>query len=379
MGYCFMSIDKVKDFRTMEMKYQHNYRVKEVPNAISELKGENKELVELEDAAGNQINYKTAFRDRIKSLDYYRHHRLRSDAVLGLEVVTTLSRDDLPLTDLEKWQEDNVKWLKETFNQAPEKYGDNVISVIYHADEVGSVHCHAFIIPVNKEGRLSAHSYFGGRASLSKLQDSYAKAMSAHNLERGVKGSSAKHTDIKKFYTKLNEKMDVPLPERGESPEEYRKRILELVQKERAGMLRDYMEKSQKMAQKYDMDRNRERSALFGAVEVEKNRMEGTLNTMQEELRKQEKKKKQLIKENKKMEDRLKKTQERYSQLQDQAQKILKSSKKLEELSNKARMYDQQKEIAAYVRSEYPDLADQYDTVTSSMETIYKNRDEIEH
>ena len=379
MGYCFMSINKVKDFRTMEMKYQHNYRVKEVPNAISELKGENKELVELQDAAGNRIDYKTAFRDRIKNLEYYRHHRLRSDAVLGLEVVTTLSRDDLPSTDLEKWQEDNVKWLKETFNQAPEKYGENVMSVIYHGDEVGSVHCHAFIIPVNKEGRLSAHSYFGGRASLSKLQDSYAKAMSTHNLERGVKGSSAKHADIKKFYTKLNEKMDVPLPERGESPEKYRKRILELVQKERAGMLRDYMEKSRKMAQKYDMDRNRERSALFGAVEVEKNRMEGTLNAMQEELRKQEKKKKQLVKENKKLEDRLKKTQERYSQLQDQAQKILKSSEKLEEISNKARMYDRQQELLDYTRSEYPELADQYDTVISTMETAYTGRDNIEH
>jgi len=60
---------------------------------------------------------------------------------LGFEVVTTFSREKLNDVDIQKWKEDNVKWLKEAFNANSEKYGDNPESmqkagVLYATDQI---------------------------------------------------------------------------------------------------------------------------------------------------------------------------------------------------------------------------------------------------
>ena len=80
----------------------------------------------------------------MKELGYGTSKKIRSNAVLGFEVVTTFSREDADHMDCNKWKENNTKWLTETFNIDPEKYGNNVLSVVYHGDEPGNVHCHAF-------------------------------------------------------------------------------------------------------------------------------------------------------------------------------------------------------------------------------------------
>ena len=125
---------------------------------------------------------------------------------------------------------DNVKWLRETFNANPEKYGDNVISAQFHGDEVGNVHIHAFIIPIDDKGKLNASYYINGRKQLSMLQSSYGKVMQEnHNLKRGLKGSQASHNDIKHFYASLNQKVEMEPPQYkdNESLEDYYKRVKE--------------------------------------------------------------------------------------------------------------------------------------------------------
>ena len=148
MGYCFMTIEKVKDKGTLARKYQHNYRTGKVPNADPTLLHRNEELVKL----GGKT-YVEKFDEIITRLKE-QNPKIRKNAVLALEIVTTFSREDIETVDVEKWKSDQVKWLRENFNPNPEEFGDNVVSVMFHGDEAGNVHCHSVIIPIDDKGKL---------------------------------------------------------------------------------------------------------------------------------------------------------------------------------------------------------------------------------
>lgn len=229
MGKCFMTLEKIKNYNQMSGKYKHNYREIEVLNADPDKKDLNEELVSL-----NGKNYKQAFTERVKELGYGTDKKIRKDAVLGFEVITTFSREDAETVDLEKWKENNVKWLREHFNACPEKYGDNVVSVMYHADEPGNVHCHAFIIPIDDKGHLNARYYVRSRQKMIEMQDSYGELMKKeHNLDRGIHGTKATHKDIKKYYAALNAAIEKELPavKDTETATEYRERANKIYQR----------------------------------------------------------------------------------------------------------------------------------------------------
>ena len=227
MGYCFMAIEKIKTKSQFTAKYNHNYRKMLVLNADPELSHKNKELVDLKE---NQTYYQ-AFEERMKKLDYYKDHNIRSNGVLGLEVVLTLSREDAAKIDLEEWKKSNVEWLKETFDRNPEKYGSNLLSAMCHEDE-STIHIHAIIMPVDERGRLNAFSFTNGPKKMRFLQDSYAAKMKVHNLQRGIKGSKANKSkranfsDLKRYYDSINKiyTRHLPEPERNESMERYYER-----------------------------------------------------------------------------------------------------------------------------------------------------------
>lgn len=230
MGYCFMTIEKVKDKGTLARKYQHNYRTGKVPNADPTLLHKNEELVKL----GGKT-YVEKFDEIITRLKE-QNPKIRKNAVLALEIVTTFSREDIETVDVEKWKSDQVKWLRENFNPNPEEFGDNVVSVMFHGDEAGNVHCHSVIIPIDDKGKLNASYFLDGRAAMIKLQDSYGKMMEQrHNLQRGLRGSSAKHEDIKRFYAAQNAALAQEGPEirtihgRMETAEEYKERSDEVI------------------------------------------------------------------------------------------------------------------------------------------------------
>lgn len=238
MGYSFMTIEKIKDKGTMSKKFAHNYRKGEVSNADPELSSENEELVKLDpdcDYTACKKTYVDAFNEKLEKLKE-QNPKIRKNAVYALEVVTTFSREDMEDVDLDVWKKDQIEWLRKTFNAEPEKYGDNVISVMYHGDEAGNVHCHAMIIPIDDKGKLNASYYLDGRAKMIQLQDSYGELMANHHgLKRGLKGSKAKHEDIKRFYTQLNQGLAQEGPAVGkignrmETAEEYKKRSDEVI------------------------------------------------------------------------------------------------------------------------------------------------------
>lgn len=217
MAYCFMSTEKIKSLGTFTRKYEHNYRTGNVPNADINRKHLNEEVI----ALPKDMTYIEAFRKKMAEIG----HTPRSNAVLGVEIVMTYNARDVDDDfDIDAWKEENVKWLKQNF---PE---DGIISVVMHRDEGidngRSAHLHAIVLPIYQD-KLNCKHYLSGRKKLIDLQDSYGKAMEKFGLERGMRGSSAKHEDIRRFYDALNKAVNtkLPEPEEDETIEDYYERV----------------------------------------------------------------------------------------------------------------------------------------------------------
>ncbi len=54
-----------------------------------------------------------------------------------------------------------------------DQYGDRIVRAELHLDEA-TPHIHAYLVPLDERGKLNCRGLFGGRAKLSKFQDSYA-------------------------------------------------------------------------------------------------------------------------------------------------------------------------------------------------------------
>ena len=229
MGYSFCHIEKIKSFGKMLSSYRHNLRVYQPANADPDRANLNDELISL-----NGKSYRDAWDEIVK--EAYAagdmKTKLRKDAVLGLEVLLTFSKSDFEKIDIEEWKKDNIEWLNKTFNP-PGTERNNVVSAMYHGDENGNVHIHAFVVPMDDKNKLNASYYIGSPQKLKILQKDYSHVMKEkHNLKRGLEGSVAKHEDIKKFYTKLNQTFDisnVPKPEPEEEIELYYGRVCQYV------------------------------------------------------------------------------------------------------------------------------------------------------
>lgn len=380
MGFCFVRTEKIKNNAGFTRKYEHNYRTENVPNAIPQLKGQNEELVKCLDKQGMPCDYLTAYHEKIKSLEYYQSHKVTKTNIRGLEVFTTFTREERDKIDVEQWKEDNVRWLRDYFNKCPEKYGDNVISVMYHGDEAGNVHCHAIVIPIDETGKLSAEKYIGGRAIMRQMQDSYAKAMAPHGLERGLKGSSARHEDITKFYAKLNERMEIPAPEKGESAEEYRERILTLVQTERAGSLKKVMEMDRELRRKRDIQSQESFTQTKEKIDKEVIAAAEEYEKIRQALTQKNKEIQEADKQIAEADEQLAQRTEEIREMNQRAQEIHGKIGSLEQAKKDLATYRYQEAALEYARSEMPMLAAQAEQNMDTIIRAYESRErDIEH
>lgn len=267
MGYAFMRIEKVKSMAALGGKYQHNYRTREVINADKDLSHHNEELVSL-----HGKTYGEVVKKKIKEMKQYQKVPIRSNGVQALEIVMSLPRDDMERVDIEKWKQDNVEWLQKTFNKNPEEFGDNVISVVYHGDEAGSVHLHAIVTPIDENGKFNCSAYFKGKYELSRLQTSYGKLMEKnHGLQRGVEGSIAKHEDIARLYTLLNRNIDVgdiPKKEMEETQEHFQKRLEDFFKDVRAMYFKKELEKKNELTRQTSLYLNEKKKNELLADEL---------------------------------------------------------------------------------------------------------------
>ena len=240
MAYCFMNINKIKSLSQMSAAYNHNYRTspEHFPeNADPSRSYLNRELVPL-----SKENYNATFQERMVNLGYGIDKNIRKNAVLALEILLSFSREKMAdeTFHLMKRETVSIEWAKSTFNSAPEKYGDNVISAVTHYDE-STPHISLLILPISPTGQLCADFYLkGGPKRMSELQTSYANDMQQFGLLRGQEHSHIKHQDIKLFYSELSKALTVNPPKWGEkdNPVTYQEKVKEMLKEQAAVSLR---------------------------------------------------------------------------------------------------------------------------------------------
>ena len=144
--------------------------------------------------------------------------KIGKNQVLALNVLLTSDGEALRrLADegrLNEWAEASIGWAKQTFGE------DNVVGAHLHMDEQ-TPHLHVTVVPIvtterkrkasearttkryrtkPKNGpRLSADDIMT-RENLTRFQDTYAEAMARFGLERGIRGSEARHVDQHEYY-----------------------------------------------------------------------------------------------------------------------------------------------------------------------------------
>jgi hypothetical protein len=184
-------VAKVKGAGSISGKADHNYRQGQVPNADPDRQHLNHEYV---------LNYETlgkAIDGRIENAGI---HRVRQDAVKGMEFILTASPEAFKRDQAGQVTGDyrESDWLKANLTFMQERYGLNLVAFTLHQDEK-TPHIHAIVVPITPDNRLCAKELFSPK-TLRQLQTDYAAAMKPYGLERGIEGSRARHIDMKHIY-----------------------------------------------------------------------------------------------------------------------------------------------------------------------------------
>lgn len=230
MAFAILRTSKLKSFGEIGSSLSHNYRTRDTPNADPTRTHKNEHEIK------SAYSVMEAIKRRLPE-------KLRKNAVLCIEYMITASPE---------WSAWGKEGEKEFFDKSleflKEKHGaENVITTSIHRDET-TPHLIAYVVPVDEKGKLNARHFLGGRQKLSQIQTDFAKKIEHLGLQRGLEGSRAEHTTIKKYYAEIqaptptpilnkgeilsiNTRIDHPAPELFEGKEKYVNRVLNGVYK----------------------------------------------------------------------------------------------------------------------------------------------------
>ena len=102
-------------------------------------------------------------------------------------------------------------WTKDIYDFCCREFGEkNIVSFIVHLDELNP-HAHAVIVPITKDGRLSAKEMFGGndlnqaKTRMRELHSRLAEVNEKYGLERGddITVTGAKHKSTETYRREL--------------------------------------------------------------------------------------------------------------------------------------------------------------------------------
>lgn len=215
MGYISIQINKAKG--SADTGASDHIERKTIPkNADSTRTHLNRELVEFPDGVSDRTE---AISHRIRTAGIKR--KITPDQVRAIRIVLSGTHEDMmKIQDedrLDEWCDDNLQWLHRTFGK------ENTVSAVLHMDE-HTPHIHATVVPiVTGERRKAKKKQTDGKRSYRKkantvrlcaddvltreklvtYHDSYAKAMEKYGLQRGVRGSEARHTTTAQYYRDL--------------------------------------------------------------------------------------------------------------------------------------------------------------------------------
>lgn len=200
MNYAILRVQKLKTNTEVRGSLRHAFRAQDTPNADPSREHEN-----THSGADSVEEAMKAYKARLPE-------KVRKNGVRCIEYLMTASPEKMNELSRDKqdaYFEDALEWLKE-------KHGaENVVYSGIHRDET-TPHMYAYVVPLSQEkdqdgklvkpGKLNCREFLGGtKHVLSELQTDFAENIGKkHGLDRGIKGSKAKHQTIQQYYTKLN-------------------------------------------------------------------------------------------------------------------------------------------------------------------------------
>ena len=215
MGYISIQINKAKGAADTGAS-DHIERKTMPKNAAPTRTHLNRELVEFPDGVADRTK---AISHRIRTADIKR--KVTPDQVRAIRIVLSGTHEDMIRVQdegrLNEWCDDNLQWLHRTFGK------ENTVSAVLHMDE-HTPHIHATVVPiVTGERRKARKKQAEGRRTYRKktdavrlcaddlltrerlvaYHDSYAVAMAKYGLQRGIRGSEARHTTTAQYYRDL--------------------------------------------------------------------------------------------------------------------------------------------------------------------------------
>ncbi|MGB3756510.1 MAG: MobV family relaxase [Rivularia sp. (in: cyanobacteria)] len=230
MPQAICRIQKIKSWGMLKGNEAHTARERDTPNANPEVT--NIRII----GVSSNLELATLVRDKIGS------QKIRSNAVIAVEMLLSASasyfRPNAPheagtyeQKRLDNFVEASVNWLDFSWRE-------QVVRAELHLDEI-TPHIHAYIVPLDERGKLNCRALFGGRIKLSQLQDSFANAVAHLGISRGIKGSKATYTTLKKYYAAVNQDSQLinlerflPKAQVHKTSQEYRQRVIKILNPE---------------------------------------------------------------------------------------------------------------------------------------------------
>ena len=176
----------------------------------------NRELVQFPEGVRNRTQ---AIAHRIETAGIRR--KITADQVRAIRIVLSGTHEDLMRVQeegrLDEWCADNLQWLYRIFGR------ENTVSAVLHMDE-HTPHIHATVVPIvtgerrkARKKRADSKRQYRKKADTVRLcaddvltreklvsyHDSYAKAMAKYGLQRGIRGSEARHVTTAQYYRDL--------------------------------------------------------------------------------------------------------------------------------------------------------------------------------
>lgn len=238
MGYVVLHMSKAKgnDSRMTA----HIERTVEPKNADKSRTHLNKELINFPDGINNRTQ---AIQHRIETAGIKR--KITKDQVRVIRINLSGTHEDMKRIEaegkLDEWCKDSVDYMKKEFGEK------NVVSAVLHMDEK-TPHIHVSLVPIVEGARRKAEEGakkkntvrlcaddIMTKTKLEGFQDSYAEAMAKYRLQRGVRGSDARHVTTAEYYRNIFEQAENVKVERDlllQQNEEKQQTVKELQQKE---------------------------------------------------------------------------------------------------------------------------------------------------
>ncbi|WP_321332549.1 MobV family relaxase [uncultured Bacteroides sp.] len=219
MGYVVLHLDKSP--RNEAAMTDHIERKVIAPNVDPKRTHLNKELVPFPEGVTNRTE---AIKYRIQNAELSR--KVGKNQVQVIRLILSGSTEDMLRIQaegkLDDWCRDSMDWLKKEYREK------NIVAATLHLDE-DAPHIHASVVPIvqgerrqkktNKVQEVPKKQYKKKNANRPRLcaddvmtkeklihyQDSYAEAMAKYGLDRGIKGSEARHISTSEFYRNQKE------------------------------------------------------------------------------------------------------------------------------------------------------------------------------